>query len=54
MKNEEIHEHYLEKQIQSEQIAVIWDKVLQTIFEKIKFAKYFAIILFCTPDVVTH
>ena len=43
--------HYLGQQTQNEFIQIISSKVLQTIQTQIQEAKYFSIILDCTPDV---
>lgn len=51
IKDSEIHDHYLGKQIQNELINLMGDKVRETIVKKIKSVKYFAIILDCTPDI---
>ncbi|XP_047139209.1 zinc finger MYM-type protein 5-like [Hydra vulgaris] len=49
--NKDIHDHYLSKTIQDEIIDTIGQAVLQEIIARIKSAKYFAVILDCTPDI---
>ncbi|XP_065681425.1 uncharacterized protein LOC101241746 [Hydra vulgaris] len=49
--NKDIHDHYLGKTIQDEVIDTIDQAVLQEIIARIKSAKYFAVILDCTPDI---
>ena len=49
--NKDIHNHYLGKNIQNEIIETIGQAVLQKIVARIKSAKYFAVILDCTPDI---
>ncbi|XP_065667637.1 uncharacterized protein LOC101237043 isoform X2 [Hydra vulgaris] len=49
--NKDIHDHYLGKTIQDEIIDTIGQAVLQEIIARIKSAKYFAVILDCTPDI---
>nr|XP_047133848.1 uncharacterized protein LOC101240817 [Hydra vulgaris] len=49
--NKDIHDHYLGKSIQDEIIDTIGQAVLQEIIARIKSAKYFAVILDCTPDI---
>ncbi|XP_004205865.3 uncharacterized protein LOC101239811 [Hydra vulgaris] len=49
--NKDIHDHYLGKTIQDEVIDTIGQAVLQEIIARIKSAKYFAVILDCTPDI---
>ena len=51
IQSEVIHDHYLGKTIQNELINIMGSKVRETIITSIKTAKYFAIILDCTPDV---
>ncbi|XP_055496017.1 uncharacterized protein LOC129699943 [Leucoraja erinacea] len=51
IQNKEIHDHYLGKGIQNELINIMGHVVLQEIILRIKAAKYFAIILDCTPDI---
>ena len=49
--NKDIHNHYLGKNIQNEIIETMGQAVLQEIVARIKSAKYFAVILDCTPDI---
>lgn len=51
IQNKQIHDHYLGKRIQNELINIMGQAVLQEIILRIKAAKYFAIILDCTPDI---
>lgn len=51
IKDNEVADHYLGKTIQNEFIQLISNEVCQIIVSKIKKAKYFAVILDCTPDI---
>ena len=50
-KNKEITDNYLSKGIQNEIIELISNKIKENILDNIKAAKYFVIILDCTPDI---
>lgn len=49
--NKEIQDHYLGKWIQNELLSIMGDTVQSNIVRRIKAAKYFAVVLDCTPDI---
>ncbi|XP_042206313.1 uncharacterized protein LOC121855442 [Homarus americanus] len=50
VKANEIHNHYLGKDTQNELLDIMATAVLNEILNRVKAAKYYAIILDCTPD----
>ena len=49
--SDECHDHYCGKTIQNELLNLLSSKVLENILNRLRDAKYYSIILDCTPDV---
>jgi len=50
IQNKQLHVHYLGPQIQNELISLMSEKVKNNILSRVRDAKYYSIILDCTPD----
>lgn len=46
----ELHDHYLGKRIQNEIISIMGKKFQESIISSVKKAKYYSVLLDCTPD----
>lgn len=43
--------HYLSKEIKNEIISLVGDKIIHEIVQRVKKAKYYSVIIDCTPDI---
>lgn len=51
IQSQEIKVHYLSGVIQNEIINLVGDKILQEIVRRVHKAKYYSVIMDCTPDI---
>lgn len=50
IKNKEMKVHYLIPTIQNEIINLVGEKIIEEIMRRVKLAKYYSVIMDCTPD----
>lgn len=50
IKNKEMKVHYLSPTIQNEIIHLVGEKIIEEIMRRVKLAKYYSVIMDCTPD----